>query len=268
MSEVAVDVFLAHYGVKGMKWGVRKDRKRGASPTSLVSISPSGSITMEKGATLQRVVRRSNGLLFDAGEALGGEFSYASFSEKDNLIYETMLGRRKNVFNKKASEVLTLTAKTKLKSPSPKEAAELYYKTLRENPEARTELESRLRGKGLGFTRADVEAGINNPTSVRARDFYSFAYDKENYADSSTTNRAFLSEVKKAGYNMLLDPSDSGVGISDTPVVLLDPMKNVEITGRREVTRSSLKSANAALADIEKISDGRTFLETLGLDED
>lgn len=32
--EVTYDDYLAHYGVKGMKWGVRKDRQGGRKPTA------------------------------------------------------------------------------------------------------------------------------------------------------------------------------------------------------------------------------------------
>ena len=32
--EVTYDNYLAHYGVKGMKWGVRKDRRGGRKPTA------------------------------------------------------------------------------------------------------------------------------------------------------------------------------------------------------------------------------------------
>lgn len=32
--EVTYDDYLAHYGIKGMKWGIRKDRRGGRKPTA------------------------------------------------------------------------------------------------------------------------------------------------------------------------------------------------------------------------------------------
>ena len=44
-----VNGFLAHYGVKGMKWGVRKDRKGGSSRRSKSSSESSESSTRSPG---------------------------------------------------------------------------------------------------------------------------------------------------------------------------------------------------------------------------
>lgn len=263
------EALLIHFGVKGMKWGVRKNRPSSSSPTqsndqSLVDISPSGAITLKKGAKLQRVVRRSDNVRFKAGEDLGTDLTYASFSDRDNSTYELMLGRKKSIFNKKASEVLTLSAKEDLKSPSPKEASSIFFKTLRDNPKARAEVESGLKEKSLLFSKDDVAKSIGDPTSQRAQDFYSYAYNKGNYkVGGSIANRAFTNNVQKSGYNMLLDIMDASTGQADQPVILLNPRKTVEITGRRVVDRESNRRASQVLKEAEKISNGRSFLESL-----
>lgn len=253
-----VDVFLEHHGVKGMHWGVRHDR---SSSDSLVDISKTGAITMQKGATLQRVVRRSNGPIFKAASDFGSSVTYASFSKKDNAVYETMFGRKKSLFNKNPSEVLSLTAKKTLKSPAPQEAVDIFFKTLKSDPKLLEEAQS----KAVGFAKSNLKKGLADPKSYPAHAYYTWSFDSGVYGkETSAVNDSFIKNVKKAGYNMLLDPSDSSAGISDTPVILLDSKNTVEITGRRIVDKVSAKAASKALAEEEKISDGKTFLEKLG----
>lgn len=266
--------FLAHYGVPGMKWGKRKNLESPMPKNSIsksednkVHISKDGAITLKKGSTLQRVVRNSDGLLMKKGEALGTDFSYMSFTKADNAQYETLLGRRQNLFNKKASEVISLTATKDLKSPSPKEASSLYFKTLSANPQLKDTAKSFLPNKGIGFTKADIDKAIVDPNSTRAMNLYAFAYDQGNYGKTGSVNSAFHKAVTKSGYNMLLDISDASLGYADKPVIMLNPSTNVTITGKRTVDKLSLKSANTVLRDHEKISSGKTFLEELGLDD-
>jgi hypothetical protein len=266
-----VEEFLVHYGIVGMKWGKRKSEESGSSATSSsinhVYISNDGAITLKKGATLQRVVRNSDALLMKKGEALGTEFSYMSFTKADNAQYEALLGRRESLFNKKASDVVSLTANTDLKSPAPKEAAAIYFKTLSGDTNLKDSAKSFLPNKGIGYTKTDIDKAISDPKSQRALNLYAFAYDQGNYGKTGSVNIAFHKAVGKSGYNMLLDVADASLGYADKPVVILNPTKNTTITGKRIVDKVSLKSANNVLRDHEKISNGRTFLEELGLDE-
>jgi hypothetical protein len=245
-----------------MKWGKRKNLE-----ADKVHISKDGAITLKKGATLQRVVRNSDGLLMKKGEALGAEFSYMSFTKADNAQYEALLGRKQSIFNKKASEVISLTATKDLKSPAPKEAASIYFKTLASDAKLKDSAKSFLPNRGIGFTKADIDKAIVNPNSSRALNVYAFAYDQGNYGKTGSVNSAFHKAVNKSGYNMLLDISDASLGYADKPVIMLNPSANLTITGKRTVDKLSLKSANKVLRDQEKISTGRTFLEELGLDD-
>lgn len=90
-----VDDFLAHYGVKGMKWGVRKQRASTpvvsrSSPRDLKPNSD-GSIDIPRGAHIQRVVNGKR-LLSKAGLDIGETHTYASFTKGDNLRYESNFG--------------------------------------------------------------------------------------------------------------------------------------------------------------------------------
>ena len=84
-----VDDFLAHYGVKGMKWGVRKDL-RTKSRTSAPKQRPgfaSKTITMKNGDTL-KVTRDPEPLIVKALSRMSTKYKagaekHASFSARD-----------------------------------------------------------------------------------------------------------------------------------------------------------------------------------------
>ena len=253
------DEYLEHYGKKGMKWGVRNVKPKVVGQLS--KVSPDGAVELKRGATLQRVVRRANGVLFKKGEDLGSDISYASFSEKDNLIYETAFGRTKNIFNKTASDVLTLTATKSLKSPSPAEATNMYFDMIGRKPTLRKVVDSKL---PLLYKPADVDKAIADPNTARARGLYTHLYDAGNYGEAlAKTNKAYHSELSAKGYGLLIDPSDFSMGMADTPVVILNPRASVKITGRAEVTNATRKLASKKLSEIEKTFDGKTLVEQL-----
>lgn len=263
--------FLAHFGVKGMKWGVRKEKET-TSRASTSSIEPKidalGAITLPKGAQLQRVVRRSDGVLFKKADDIG-DVTYASFDKNDNLAYETMFGKNKNLFNKVASDVLTLTATQELRSPGPKESAELFFKGLKDNPAAFKQLNDGLRDRGttLLYSKQTLKDSMANPGSRRAFDFYAWSFEKGNYDYAKTetgslANKTYFNQLKKSGYNMLLDPSDSTVGVAQMPVIILDAKTKVKVSSSRTVTNQSRKAATKAYT--KSVDDGKTFLEKLG----
>lgn len=53
MSNLTIDEFLAHYGVKGMKWGVRKDRYGRSGPQEVTLKTKPGRRVTAKGGRRQ-----------------------------------------------------------------------------------------------------------------------------------------------------------------------------------------------------------------------
>ena len=132
------DLYLEHYGVKGMKWGVRKDRSRKNSNTRPseksdlsakgYSVSKDGSISIKKGHTLQRVYKSSGK---NKGETGSSGTNYFSFTTSDNQAYISMMGAgadsKFKFLRKLASDkVASFEVKENLKSPSTKEAFEIF----------------------------------------------------------------------------------------------------------------------------------------------
>jgi len=77
---------LQHHGVLGQKWGVRKkpDKRPRESRTPSYKINKDGSVEINKGATLQRVLRGTKGAPQYYG-ANTNSLTYVSFTTGDNL---------------------------------------------------------------------------------------------------------------------------------------------------------------------------------------
>ena len=264
MSAKLSDLELLHYGVKGMKWGVRKDRSSSGSSTSsergTYKIHPDGKIEINPGVEISRVVRNTNGLFGGTGRDWASSHPvYAAFLPGDKAQYEHFFGRSKSLLVKEASTVLKLTPKEKLTAPGPKEAASIFYDLARKDPEFRQGLESGLNG----FARRQLKSNIENPTSKRAHSDYALALDSANYSERfKGTNQKYFEALKKAGYNSLLDPSDAYGGF-DAPIIVLDGKKSLELKHQYAVDKVSQERVRQAVKSTQ-YELGKTYLEKLG----
>lgn len=255
---------LSHYGVKGMKWGVRKARatgdRRGAGGRGSYQIHPDGKIEITRGAEISRVVRNTNGFFGGVGRGWdNGLPVYASFLPNDTAKYEHFFGRSKSLFVKEASTVLKLTPKNKLVAPGPKEASKIFYDLAKNDPEFRAGLENGL----TGLARINLKNAIDNPDSQKAYGTYAIALDAGNYTERfQGTNQKYFDAVKRAGYNMLLDPSDASMDF-DAPVIILDGKASLELTTQYIVDKHSQEKVRDIVKTIP-YEIGNSYLERLG----
>ena len=128
-----MNCIICHHGIKGQKWGIRRFQNKDGSLTAKgrkrygedrYKLHDDGKIEIEKGAELQRII---DGKMSKTD--LKGP-TYASIGKNDNNQYMNILAKDG------VSKVLKLTAKTSLKSPSTNEAADMYFKVLKDNPKA------------------------------------------------------------------------------------------------------------------------------------
>lgn len=252
---------LIHYGVKGMKWGVRKDQQPGiARQGPNYRLYKDGSIQLDKGALIQRVVRKHSGLIGGPASDLGVQGGmYASFLPSDKHLYEHGFGRSKGLLVKEASQVLTFSTKNAMKSPGVVEARNLYFDMLRNHPELHEKVKHSIRG-------INVDKVMSGTNESAKNELYATAYDAANFNSKlSDVNQKYVSILKSKGYNMLMDPADSIHGEFDAPIIVLDPGKNVELSSRRIVDKASQKKVAKLVREDLRISKGKTFLSELGL---
>lgn len=266
-----VDGFLAHYGVKGMKWGIRKDRDSAPivrrNPSGDLKPNADGSIDIPKGTLIQRVVNGKR-LLSKAGSDIGETHTYASFTKGDNLRYESNFGIHKNLLVKDASRILSLRAREALKAPTPGETSTIFYKTLKDNPELYKQATDYLRKSVMGDPSL-VQKALENPTSKEAYNTFGLIFDTANYDPKlSGINSAFVQSLKNKGYNTILDPSDSvWGGTYDAPIVVFGGRQSLEVAAEREVTKESGKTVSQILKEHNKIENGQKLMQRLGFDD-
>ena len=247
---------LKHHGVKGMKWGVRKDRDRatnklsksekktyktemgkvldkrfdrlfeGEAPLDYKSLS-NKKVTINKGSEVYRVVAKKNR---DAPDR------YISTNEQDRANYKVAMPPPP-LFGQ-AYEV-TLKTTEKLTSPSEKERFDAFT-TILDQPSVVMKDGKTITGReylkknGYGREVKDI-----NTQRVGAATYRGMLVDQ--WMDTPL-NDAYFKEVRSRGYNALIDDNDRGI-LSKSPVILLNPDYTVKRTSIKPITKDDINDA-------------------------
>ena len=221
------DKALAHYGTKGMKWGVRKERT--SSPREKgYSVDGDGRITISKGHELQRVFESKK-----SGDGSEGA-NYFSFTERDKNTYVMMMGAgidsRFKILRKLASDkVSTMVAKEELRSPSREEAFDILKDTMSE----------------AGTTKG-VRPFSKDFSDPEALAWYQDANTRIVLDKGSDLHQAYFSNLRSKGYNILLDEMDAGF-LSDLPIIVLDGANSLRPMTVRDLQGQDVKTARALI---------------------
>lgn len=252
--------FLCHYGVLGMKWGIRRYQNPDGSLTSAGKVRYSNKASLDKGTTLYRIQRTNKNESKKFGKL------YVNVGERDNdrFVAKTLvLDRLKddpNVFitKYKTTKVLNI--------PSEKEQKQIE-KSLMKRPEVQKSVyESLVRGgmdekrakafvdpnsakyavKGFALTFASMPLMLIPPlgiyAAVKGGENLNATFDKETKwrnkqgdKDNVVYNEAFAKELRDRGYNAYRDLNDK-YRTSDTPLVVLDDNYTVRIDESKKLT--------------------------------
>lgn len=259
---------LMHYGVKGMRWGVRRTpaqlghRPASASQQNGYKVYGDGRIEISKGTELQRLVGKHS------KQDLAG-MTYASFTKNDNARYMmTLTG--KGPLGGGRNTKLVLSATENLKSPSVKEAATTFFEMLRDNPElndaySKTPFMSMTSSK---FTTKKLNSLIDEVNKTGKSSAYSTANSSLMFDDSgmNSVKEAYFAKLKEKGYNMLRDENDVSNGYAKNPVLIFDGSKSLSIESSAFITNEMRKEAKAYKK--ETIDAGKSWLQKLGFKKD
>lgn len=262
---INVDNFLAHYGVKGMRWGIRKEHyrdyqevatvdsannivKRQAANINMVRYMTkgrgkqesrkfdekwynsldTGKQFLEKGEVLHRVVRGID------KNALSG-YTYVAKLQSDTDMYTATIPAFTNGFKAGKKQYhsayqVTLETKKRLAMPSAKERVDTFIETLQTK-------DGRQWLKDNGYKKEIDE--------LNAKEVGLKYYDRFNkYAGNKDVkfNTTYFNAVKSKGYQALIDDNDAGIW-SKEPTILLSPKGSVKITKVRQLSAQEINDA-------------------------
>lgn len=259
MTEALVDNFLAHYGIKGMRWGIRKDEtpaQREARKTEKKRYKKEfgeildrrmdmtfGEMTQEqydrletkgrefaKGATFKRIVSNKN---------LNAEDRYVSTNQQDAYQYRVGLGARFLGFGERYE--VTLKSVNKLKSPSAKERVDAFI-DLMDKPSIILKNGKTVTGREF-LKSAGRGRDVKKLDSQRLGLKYYNEFLSTQWMDAPL-NKAYFNEISRRGYNSLIDDNDAGV-LSKEPLILLNPKGDVRRMSITPLSKEEVKAADA-----------------------
>lgn len=246
---------LKHHGVKGMKWGVRKDRDRATNklsktekktykaemgkvldkrfdrmfeaeaPLDYKSLS-NKKVTINKGSEVYRVVEKKNR---DAPDR------YISTNQQDRTNYKIAIPA------KPFGQTYEVTLKTteKLISPSEKERFDAFT-TILDQPSVVMKNGKTITGReylkktGYGSKVKDIDTQRVGAATYRQM--------LEHQWMKTPLNDAYFKEVRSRGYNALIDDNDRNI-VSKSPVILLNPDYTVKRTSIKPITKDDINDA-------------------------
>lgn len=253
------EALLSHYGIKGMHWGIRKAPDAGMSKgvqdlkPEGVTIGKDGSISIEKGANLQRLVR-SNGQSLPMKD-----ITYASINAYDNARYIKAIGG-KGILGGGRDTILSIQTTQPIKAPSVKEGTQIVSGMMVHDAEFR-----KRNTDILGRTISDKELAeiTKKPLGKTADAWYwntnqKLTFDKGFDPSAPYVQKRFREEFQSKGFNAVRDENDASK-LAKAPIVIFAPEKSLKVVKSTQIT-DKLRKANKQQLKLYK-KHGKSWVE-------
>lgn len=267
----AVDDFLEHFGVKGMRWGVRKERE--SSPKSSKELVKAAKTnyrkltdaaletrinqlfevdttidptklsnrgrTIKSGRNFYRVTKQKNKDYFDT--------PFVSANSSDRKTYRGVMANLFGVTLAKRSYSSTyemvLKSTKDFKLPSEKTRFDAFV-DLMDQPLIKLRNGKDITGREY-LKRSGYRKEVKTMDSVAlgARFYQSFVSKQ---TEKTPINSAYFKRVRDLGYDALTDDNDKNI-VSRDPLILLNPKETTSLISVRQLTNDEINTALATL---------------------
>lgn len=267
MSDFNEYNYLCHYGIKGMKWGVRRYQ------------NPDGSLTAEG-----RKRYGSNSTIYSKGEKFYRISTKKEETEKNNYKYVSKLESDRNYYkgiyaqdimfdpnkyttesyaNAKLKDVvddyknsgynlyeLTYEAKRDIVSPNKKTRVKVFSEMIEQDPQLVKQIHDDLIndkyfGKDPELRKEiDEVLTINKDTKLSdiQKDKRAFQLFSASLNNSDEIRNKYFDILKEYGYNAIVDDNDAGE-ITRKPMIVIDPADVVQLVEARELMAEDIAEA-------------------------
>jgi hypothetical protein len=268
---------IVHYGVKGMHWGVRRDRteattlskpERKEAKNNIKKLSgktfdskyggPGNPFTREisvddynnlstkkyvvrKGQELKRVSTNKN-------EALDRP-TYVSYTPSDKNLYRGIMPvvnsklRIAGAKTYKSNYEYTYKTLETLRSPSEKERVDAFA-SLFDNPSITLKNGKKVTGKELLKKSYPKEVKTLNAQQLGLRFYNNFTETQG--VTKYPINSAYFEELRRRGYNAVIDDNDRK-HLSEAPLIILNPDGSIKRMSLKKLSADEINNAQRKL---------------------
>lgn len=228
-----MDDYLEHYGVKGMRWGHRRERREARLDRSRYA-----TVDFKHSDKVYRI-------LADEGNRPLSDIAYVSTNDLDNTRYIHILNHTiaaRLIKGARYNTQLVLGPTTQLRAPSLKRAEIEINKLATTNPVVKKFVKDN-----------ELYFGVN-PTPRHLNQILNTAFvDDDRLFDGAVAMRAEVkNHFKKLGYNSLLDQNDMREGLAKTPLVVFDPEKTLRVVSKTKIDEVIKTSATKTYKQMQK----------------
>lgn len=239
---------IAHYGIKGQKWGIRRYQNKDGSLTTagIRRYGVENSRTLKSGTKIQNISRDD---LSSTSNSYKSKRLYSSYTDYDKTGYVDLMGNWQ--YGGKGMKN-TFLVKKDIKIASERDVVKTLAEMYRDNPDRVTQLMSdAYRAQNLTFfggskrsINRHMKKLVKNVDSNRSLEIgRQFLHDVPITGKASDLANDFYARMVKKGFDAVLDPNDAyqGAGAQD-PLIIFN-MDKLGKEGSVPLTYDELQSA-------------------------